>query len=101
MINDSCNHIMVSDWRHFSELDPELECTLFPAWVLMNKPALAQNMTIPDIISNEPLQLIDKLVSNDEEVINEAVICHRTRLRECSPSLFFHYMRTHSIAKIK
>ena len=101
LINDCCNRLMISDWQKFSELDPELESTLFPAWMLMNRPAFAQNMAISGMTSNEPLQLVEKLVSNAGEVINEVSIRDRVRLRECSPSLFSHYMRMHSTVSIK
>ena len=93
LIENSCNRLMFSDWQYFSELDPELEASLFPAWVLINKPALAKNTVISDIHSNESLQLIENLVCNIENEINETTIHLRTRLQKNSPALFVHYMR--------
>ena len=93
-IKNSCHRLLYTDWQSFSELDPELESSLFPAWLIMTKPALAQN-TLTSEINNEPLQLITKLVCNTERVINETAIQLRVRLQQNSPFLFKHYMRTH------
>ena len=95
LIKDSCNRLMVADWQSFSELEPELESSLFPAWMVMTKPALAKKTVTLGMTDNEPLQLIEKLVCNREEVINETAIQLRARLQKNSPSLFVHYMRTH------
>jgi len=99
LIKDSCNRLMFSDWQYFSELDPELESSLFPTWMVMNKPALEKNTVISDINCNESLQLIEKLVCNTEREINGTAINLRARLQRANPSLFVHYMRANS--KIK
>lgn len=85
---------MFFDWQYFSELDPELEPSLFPAWMVMNKPALAKNTVLSDRESNEFLQLIENLVCTTNSKINETVIQLRARLQNNSPALFVHYMRT-------
>jgi len=43
-IQQSCHRLMSTDWHSFAELDPELDSALFPAWVLIKKPALAKNL---------------------------------------------------------
>ena len=91
LINECSQRLMVAEWQHFSELDPELESTLFPAWVVMNRPALVQSLAAVEI-DDEPLQLIKKLVGHVHEVINDAVVSERARLQQISPALFVHYM---------
>ena len=93
LIENTCNRLMFSDWQHFSELDPELDPCLFPAWIVMNKPALAENIVIAGSPSNESLQLIENLVCTTESEINETAIHLRARLQQTSPALFVHYMR--------
>jgi hypothetical protein len=93
LIEDTCNRLMFSDWQYFSELDPELEPSLFPAWMVMNKPALAKNTVLSDRKGNESLQLIANLVCTANSEINETVIHLRARLQHNSPALFVHYMR--------
>jgi len=97
LIENSCNRLMFSDWQYFSELDPELDPALFPAWIVMKKPALAKNTVISDIHSNKSLQLIENLVCNIENEINETTIHLRTRLQKNSPDLFTHYMRINTM----
>ena len=94
LIDNTCNRLMFSDWQYFSELDPELEPSLFPAWMVMNKPALAKNTVRSDRKSNESLQLIEALVCTAHSEIDETVIHLRARLQHNSPALFVHYMRT-------
>lgn len=96
LIKDSANRLMFADWQSFAELDPELESSLFPAWVVMNKPALAKNTVTSEVIDNEALQLIKQLSLNTQEVINDTVIQLRARLQQSSPALFVHYMRANS-----
>lgn len=93
LIDDTCNRLMFSDWQYFSELDPELEPSLFPAWMVMDKPALAKNAVLSNRKSNESLQLIEKLVCTTNSEIDETVIHLRARLQHNSPALFVHYMR--------
>lgn len=93
LIDDTCNRLMFSYWQCFSELDPELEPPLFPAWMVMNKPALAKNTVLSDRKSNESLQLIENLVCTTNSEIDEAVIHLRARLQHNYPALFLHYMR--------
>jgi hypothetical protein len=93
LIKKSENRLMRSDWQNFSELDPELESTLFPAWVVINKPSLAKNNIISGISRNGSLLLIEKLVCNNNKEINNKVVLLRRQLQQNNPSLFFHYMR--------
>jgi len=99
LIEKSCNRLLFSDWVLFSELDPELEISLFPSWLLMNKPALAKNSVISDIEGDDAMQLIKSLVCNNECNINENTIYLRAQLQQISPGLFTHYMNLEKSAR--
>lgn len=92
LIKDSCNRLMYSDWQSFLELDPELVSTLFPAWMVIEKPALAKQSVISGLKYNESLQWVVDLISISAAEINETAIQHRTQLQKNSPALFAHYM---------
>jgi hypothetical protein len=94
LIEDTCNRILLSDWQRFLTLDPELESSLFPAWMLMNKPALARNKVLAEINGYESLQLIENLVCYTDNEINETTLHLRSRLQNYNPDLFIHYLRT-------
>lgn len=93
LIEDTCNRILLSNWQRFSELEPELESSLFPAWMVMNKPALAKNNNLADINGNEALQLIKHLVCEFDSEISKTTLNLRFRLQKHSPALFVHYMK--------
>lgn len=86
------NYLLLSDWRNFSELDPELGTVFFPAWAVLKKPALAKITMAIDAenIGNDSLQLISGLAACTG--INESAINLRAKLRQQNPSLFIHYM---------
>lgn len=92
MIENTSNRLLFSDWRLFHELDPELEADLFPAWMVMNKPALAKQSIHAAIHGNDTLQLIEDLVCNTGNDINDQAILLRARLQQDCHALFIHYM---------
>jgi hypothetical protein len=85
---------LLSDWRHFIELDPELEPLFFPAWIVLKKPALAKNAFSFDYdsIGNAALQLMYGLAGSKENGINETTIKLRAKLKQQNPRLFIHTM---------
>lgn len=89
-IKKGCSQIFMSDWQAFTELDPELESSLFPAWMVMETPALAKNALVVEKNTNQPLELIKNLVSISENKLNVDL---RIRLQKISPALFVHYMK--------
>jgi len=93
-VESTCNRLLLSDWQHFNELDPELEPAFFPAWVVLKKPALAKNAFTIDCVGvdNTLLQLMCSLVGSKENGLNETIIKLRTRLQQQNPKLFVHYM---------
>jgi hypothetical protein len=94
MVGSTCNRLLLEDWRQFNELDPELEPSFFPAWIVLTKPALAKSAFTFDCVSigNGSLQLIYSLVGTKEKGINETTIQLRARLQQQNPKLFIHYM---------
>jgi hypothetical protein len=94
LVNDTDNYLLMSDWRNFNELDPELDSVFFPAWMVLKKPALAKiKIKIDDEnIGHDAFQLICGLTAYADNDINETTISFRTRLRQQNPSLFGHYM---------
>ena len=95
LINETDNYLLRSDWRQFTELDPELEPVFFPAWTVLKKPALAKikvNCIDGENRGYNALHLICGLVMDSNNGINAMTITDRTRLRQQNPSLFSHYM---------
>jgi len=94
LIESSCNRLLLEDWHHFNELEPELEPVFFPAWVLLKKPALAKNAFTIDFagVGNTSLQLICGLAGTKKNGLNETIIKLRARLQKENPKLFVHYM---------
>ena len=96
VVESSCNRLLLADWQHFNELEPELEPVFFPAWVVLKKPALAKNAFCIDFagVGNTSLQLMCGLVGSKENGLNEAIIKLRARLQQENPKLVVHYMAT-------
>jgi len=94
VVESSCNRLLLSDWLHFNELEPELEPVFFPAWMVLKKPALAKNAFCIDCagVGNMSLQLMCGLVGSKENGLNETIIKLRARLQQENPKLFVHYM---------
>ncbi len=88
LIKKSGSSVMLTNWQYFTELDPELEPSLFPAWIVMGTPALAKYALLDN---DQPLQLITSLVSGTQDEIN---IDLRAKLQQTAPDLFTHYMRS-------
>jgi hypothetical protein len=97
LIESTCNRLMFSEWQYFSELEPELRTSLFPAWTVMNKPVLVKNTPISDIQFCDSLQRIKKLTCHIENKIDQTEIQLRTELQKNNPALFIHYMKTISL----
>lgn len=101
LIEQTSNRILLSDWQGFFTLDPELETSLFPAWMVIKKPALAKNNKFSDSNQNAALQIIENLVFNPENEINETTLHLRSRLQNDNPDLFVHYMRATKKPQLK
>jgi len=93
-VGNTCNRLLLEDWRQFNELEPELEPPFFPAWIVLKKPALAKNAFTFDgeSVGNASLQLMCRLVDGKEKGLNETLIKLRARLQQQNPLLFIHYM---------
>ncbi len=93
LVEQTCSQMIITNWQSFCELEPELSCSIFPAWLVMNKPALAKNTMLSDIKECVALRLIMDLVFNSASEIDETIISLRTKLKKHSPALFSQYMR--------
>ncbi len=94
VIESTCNRLLLSDWQHYNELEPELKPTFFPSWMVLKKPALAKIAITLDCVGagNASLQLMCSLVRSKEKGLNETIIKRRARLQQQNPTLFIHYM---------
>jgi hypothetical protein len=94
LVGNTCYRLLLSDWRLFNELDPELEPSFFPAWIVLKKPALAKNAFTfnCESVANASLQLMCSLVGCKKNDVNETIIKLRGRLQQQNPLLFVHYM---------
>ncbi|NOT12262.1 MAG: hypothetical protein HOP23_10605 [Methylococcaceae bacterium] len=94
LVNGTDNFLLLSDWRNFNELDPELDAIFFPAWTVLKKPALAKLKVNVDEenIGQDAFTLICGLILCAGKDIDEKTLCLRSKLRNQNPSLFSHYM---------
>lgn len=95
LINDTGNRLLHGDWRKFRELEPELKVEFFPAWTLLNKPALTKitaGFTAADTDGCAALQLMAELLSAPQGQVSEAKVKLRAGLRQLDTALFAHYM---------
>ncbi|MGH8556397.1 MAG: hypothetical protein ACRESZ_02820 [Methylococcales bacterium] len=95
MVRDTSHRLLQSDWRNFNQLDPDLETIFFPAWIVLEKPALAKIPieAIDQNIGSESLHLIRGLIASSGDRIGQPSIDLRARLQELNPNLFVYYMR--------
>ena len=95
-IDKTCNRLLLADWQFFRELDPELDTLLFPAWMLLNKPALAKHAFVFDseCDGDESFHLISQLLFCAEGGLSEEAIQLRAKLKLKNPGLFIHLMKT-------
>lgn len=96
LIGRTSHALLLSDWRSFRELDQTLTADLFPAWVLLKKPALATMSKLFERqgLVNEAFQRVAELLNERSGSINRSSIDHRVRLRQEYPDLFGYYMET-------
>lgn len=93
-VNGTDNFLLITDWRNFNELDPELDAVFFPAWTVLKKPALAKLKLSVDEenIGHDAFQLICGLILCAGKDIDETTLSLRSKLRNQNPSLFSHYI---------
>ncbi len=82
-------------WDMFQELDPELETTAFPAWLLVIRPGLARRLPPPDGDAPEVYRLLVELQREQgrSRTAPDANALHlRKKLKQRDPVLFKHYI---------
>ena len=94
-IDKTCNRLLLADKQLFRELDPELDTSFFPAWMLLNKPALAKYTFVfnTECDGVESFHLISQLLSCAEGGIDAGSIQLRAELKLENPGLFVHFMK--------
>ncbi len=87
--------LMRNEWAAFQELDPPLPTEKFPAWLLIQYPALSISLprAFEDIDANvcHEYQLLHQLQSQPGE-LDDIHIAMRKALKESNPALFEQYM---------
>ena len=81
-------------WLDFLELEPELPISAFPAWHLLNKPGLANTLTIQDVApDNELYHIVQRLLQAKQEPDTEHEIKIRQQLQKLDPVFFEHFIK--------
>ncbi|MGD8594431.1 MAG: hypothetical protein PVF82_16495, partial [Gammaproteobacteria bacterium] len=66
----------------------------FPAWHLLNKPGLANTLTIQDVApENEHYQIVQRLLQAKQEPDTEHEIKIRQQLQKLDPVFFEHFIK--------
>ncbi|MGD8590512.1 MAG: hypothetical protein PVG22_16940 [Chromatiales bacterium] len=84
-------------WRRFQELEPELPNRDFPAWSLLEQPALVKRLETADCFTDveipQAYRVTAELVSASAAALPAGeLIEQRKRLKALNPSLFDHYL---------
>ncbi len=85
-------------WRLFLALDPELTAEDFPAWLLLIRPGLAQQLPSPegDELCPPSYARVYHMLRErqpSQYTPNATEIQRRSELKQLNPELFIHYMR--------
>lgn len=86
---------LVRAWDRFLELEPELEIPLFPAWLLVVRPQMAQWLPAPNPSDPEDYRLIYALqqaAGAAEGAPSGDAVKLRARLKELDLPLFKHFV---------
>lgn len=78
-------------WQTFLGLDPELEISEFPAWLLLRQPALLRRLQEP-APDAPPAYLASRRLLQAATQPGNDLMALRKALQEASPALFHHYM---------
>jgi hypothetical protein len=86
---------LIRPWDRFLELEPELEIPLFPAWLLILRPQMAQWLPPPGSSAPEEYRLVHALQRAEaaaEGAPSGEAVKLRARLKELRPALFKHFV---------
>ncbi|MCF6338706.1 MAG: hypothetical protein L3J84_12295 [Gammaproteobacteria bacterium] len=96
----SNDHELRQQWIHFLELDPEIPAQTFPAWLLLAKPGLIQQLPEPEPMSKVACpasyitlyQLQQERMQSHAESGSDNTMAMRTQLKQQDPELFQHFL---------
>jgi hypothetical protein len=83
---------MIHAWHLFAELEPELDITAFPAWLLIIRPGMVNWLPRPEASHPEDYRLTYSLQKNQTDTGRAEVVQLRAGLKALSPALFRHFI---------
>ncbi len=86
---------LIQAWELFQNLEPELEPSLFPAWLLIIRPALSSWLPSPAAETPADYRLLYAL-QREKDRLGADSMHLRTELKALNPVLFHHFIANHS-----
>jgi hypothetical protein len=86
---------LIRAWELFQNLEPELEPSLFPAWLLTIRPNLSSRLPLPVVEAPADYQLLYFLQREKNRLGPEAMRL-RAELKAFDPDLFHHFITNRS-----
>lgn len=82
---------LIQAWELFQNLEPELDSSLFPAWLLSNRPGLSDWLPSPAAETPAEYQLLFALQQEKDRLGLESMRL-RAKLKALNPLLFHHFI---------
>jgi hypothetical protein len=86
---------LIRAWELFQNLEPELEPSLFPAWLLIIRPGLRGWLPLPVVEAPADFQLLYAMQRQKDGLGSEAMRL-RGELKALNPALFHHFIANRS-----
>ena len=86
-------------WNQFLDLEPELDISAFPAWLLISKPGLsallsAEDKNISHIADSTYQIILEILVETDSSPSSKTAMNYRAQLQQLDPILFQYFLNS-------
>lgn len=95
LVESSANHVLVEEWEAFQDHEPALPVSAFPAWLLVQRPALTGVLPEPGADCPESYATVYQLQRRrPTNGPDEGVLELRARLKQQDALLFTAYMET-------
>jgi len=86
---------LIRAWELFQNLEPELEPSLFPAWLLIIRPGLIEWLPSPDAETPADYRLLYAMQQEKDRLGSESMRL-RAELKALNPALFHHFISNRS-----
>ena len=86
---------MTRAWQMFHNLEPELEVPVFPAWLLILRPALANWLPQPETKAPRDYRLVFALQRTGGDAVSL-----RAQVKALNPALFRHFIRAQGTLRL-